>query len=249
MIPHLTPQSVYLVSSSADSSALPTIDYHIFFIPGNPGCIEYYHDFLSLLVSKFEDIDFAGVRIHVYGCSAANFVDGKGKSSEKGKILGLKGQIEYFEDKLQNYVEAQSLESGVSDGTNDPKKVKVILVGHSVGAYICMEILRRWKERKREVSEISNSTTTGNIQGTSVKESQRSRGLNGMDIVCLLGLWPTITEIAQSPSGRRLGVSSHGIMYKLKVPFVNICIVDAPNTIFSLSSWWRCASSYSCITS
>lgn len=217
MITHLTPQSVYLVSSSADSSALPTIDYHIFLIPGNPGCVGYYHDFLSLLVSIFEDSKFSGARIHVYGCSAANLVDDKGEDSGKGKILGLKGQIEYFEGKLQDYIEAQSLESDVSDGTNDSRTVKVILVGHSVGAYICMEILRHWKERKREASEISSATTTGNIQSTSIKMSQSSRGLLGVDFIGLLGLWPTITEIAQSPSGRRLGVSSHGVMYNLEI--------------------------------
>lgn len=61
---------------------------------------------------------------------------------------------------------------------------RVILVGHSVGAYIGLEILRRWREKGK-------------------KGEREVR----MRIMGYVGLWPTVTWIGRSPSGRKLGVS------------------------------------------
>ena len=243
--PHLDSQSVYLVSSHTTSSSDLVTDYHVFFVTGNPGCIGYYHAFLPLLISGFEDRGLLDVKLHVYGCSAANFVDDNEKY-KKGKILGLKGQIEYMEAKWQDYVNLQSLESRDRNGIDQRTRLKVVLMGHSVGAYMCMEILSRWKGREKEVSKQAAAGRPQSTIGEGVKDLE---GLQGVEIVGLIGLWPTITEIARSPSGRRLGVSNHVPIHNLKAPFVNKNIVDASNTTISLGNRCFCEGSYPCNTS
>jgi len=165
--PHLTPQSVYLPSSRTPAA------YHIFFITGNPGCIGYYHTFLSLLseATSPESVD-------TYGHSLANFIDESPEAEHSaGKVLGLQEQIDYVENLLDSYVSTNLLRAGAKS------PLKIILVGHSVGAYIGLEILRRRRQKER-------------------KEIQEQK----MQIVGYVGLWPTITWIGRSPSGRKLGV-------------------------------------------
>ncbi|KAJ0294557.1 hypothetical protein COL922a_014166, partial [Colletotrichum nupharicola] len=58
---------------------------------------------------------------------------------------------------------------------------KVILIGHSVGTYMAMEILRRHRETHSEKSEQQN-----------------------FDIVGGILLFPTVKDIAASPSGKKL---------------------------------------------
>lgn len=58
--------------------------------------------------------------------------------------------------------------------------MKVILVGHSVGSYIALELIRKWQE------------------------GGMGKGINILG-ACLL--FPTVTHIAKSPSGRKVGVS------------------------------------------
>lgn len=120
----------------------------------------------------------------VYGHSLANFVDEAPSPQAEhstGQVLGLQAQIEYVETVLDSYVSTGVLKMS---GAKSPRKV--ILVGHSVGAYIGIEILRRWREKGRKGME---------------------RGK--MQMVGYVGLWPTVTWIGRSPSGRKLGVSGH----------------------------------------
>jgi hypothetical protein len=97
-------------------------------------------------------------------------------------------------------------EDGVSyKGSHAEKrkvKVKVTLIGHSVGAYIGMEVLRLWKEE--HVPHLA-------------MESEALAGVE-MEIVSLIGLWPAITHIAESPSGRRLGVGAFWLCMISTVP-------------------------------
>jgi alpha-beta hydrolase superfamily lysophospholipase len=64
------------------------------------------------------------------------------------------------------------------------KDVRVILVGHSVGAYISLEIIRRL----------------------------RAQGMAGDDfekrVVGAVGLFPTVVDIARSESGMKAAVST-----------------------------------------
>lgn len=121
----------------------------------------------------------------MYGHSAANFnshISGNGSAAAAAAPLGLQGQVVFYVDLLREYVRGVRPERG---GEGE-KEVRVILMGHSVGAYIALEVLRRVQEgRKRG----------GGGEG------------QGMRIVGVVGLWPTVTHIARSASGVRMGVS------------------------------------------
>ena len=167
---HLTSQSVYIPCDSPRSPG-----YHVLFITGNPGCIGYYHTFLSLLADKL-----SGNAVNVYGQSLANFVEEPGSRSKQVKTLGLQEQIDHVEELLINYVENLPLSMKTDRAAEQPK---VILVGHSVGAYIGLELLRRRREREKHTQTKDNFHVCGYI-----------------------GLWPTVTWIRRSPSGLKLAV-------------------------------------------
>lgn len=110
--------------------------------------------------------------------------------------LGLQGQIEDVEVRLWSQVMRREQEDEElaememngedEDADEDEEKlggVKVILVGHSVGAYILIELMRR----------------AGNT-------------MKGKAIVGGICLFPSIVDISKSRSGRTLGVSTSTIV-------------------------------------
>ncbi|OJJ48257.1 hypothetical protein ASPZODRAFT_130216 [Penicilliopsis zonata CBS 506.65] len=136
-----------------------TTDTSVFFIPGNPGLVEYYHLFLSLLSSQLQDA------CSIYGCSLGGFI-------ERTRLYSLEEQIGYVEGCLEKFIASRGA-----------KKTKVILIGHSVGSYIAMEIIRRHHEKN--TAEKNNNDISFEIIGGTM-------------------LFPTVMEIADSPSGRKL---------------------------------------------
>lgn len=161
-------------------------EYHIFFITGNPGLMAYYHKFLASLSNLFnEDQDISnGVNgVHIYGHSLGGF---NTTAEEETKVApyGLQQQIDYVETTLESYVRAQNSirKSQQAIETSSQRPLKVILMGHSVGAYILLEVLRR----SRKQLSLGGET--------------------GMEVVGGVLLFPTVTHIAKSPSGLKLGV-------------------------------------------
>lgn len=153
----------------------------IFFVSGNPGLIGYYHPFLSLL-SKYldqsdgeESANFPSFQI--YGCSLGGFEIGEQQPSHPPKSdLDLEDQICFVQGKLAALMEEKAIGKGRVDANS---RQKVILIGHSVGAYIAMEILRRHREASPE---------------------------SDFDIIGGAMLFPTVKDIAASPSGQKLTV-------------------------------------------
>ncbi|KAJ5317616.1 hypothetical protein N7508_002124, partial [Penicillium antarcticum] len=165
----------------------------IFFISGNPGLIGYYHPFLSLLstyltpenITENENGDIQP-SFQIYGCSLGGFELHDAKTPNKppknqsdNVDLDLEDQIRFLQGKLSTIMKKET--SSITVG----KKRKVILIGHSVGAYIAMEILRRHRE---------------NISGSDSKEEKG----NEFDIIGGAMLFPTVVDIAASASGRKL---------------------------------------------
>ena len=161
----------------------PKRAYIVFFITGNPGLIEYYRTFLTHIYGSLTSSSFTSpesTAFHVYGRSLsgfeASFASRTAKSDHEGHLpFSLQEQIFKVQDELENLVrEVKRLQ-----GTQD---VQVILMGHSVGSYILLEVTRRLREKAK-------------------KEKDAVRVVGG---VCL---FPTVTHIAKSDSGKKATVS------------------------------------------
>lgn len=188
-------------------------DTTIFFISGNPGLISYYHPFLSLLAKHLaadqgeeEEKECSTPKpvsetsFRIYGCSLGGFEiteqsqnhrsseesssspngrQNKSKSNgESRELYNLEEQISFVQGKLNQ------LMRNISSG----KKQRVILIGHSVGTYMALEILRRHRETMTE----SQSDGTDNTPD--------------FDIIGGIMLFPTVMDISASPSGQKLTV-------------------------------------------
>lgn len=189
----ITPNSFIHIPEGPSTDEPPVT---IVFITGNPGLIGYYHTFLSLLSSKLAACT-PDTRFQVYGHSLSGFeIDDStfGSTSDAPKA-GLKpeadasndyydveGQISFVQRRLDEFL---SIHGG---GGNAGKRQKVILMGHSLGTYIAMEVLRRHRERQKAAVAIS---ATADVD---------------FDIIGGVMLFPTVVDIAKSPSGRKLKV-------------------------------------------
>ncbi|PGH01988.1 hypothetical protein GX51_04920 [Blastomyces parvus] len=117
------------------------------------------------------------------------------------KLYNLSEQIEHVERNLTDFVDAWRAKMGrrkqkgdsihicaaQGGGEEEPRQrggVNVILIGHSVGAYVAMEIIRRHRESNTLASK-------GDDDGA-------------MDIIGGILLFPTVVDIAKSSSGRKL---------------------------------------------
>ncbi len=207
------------------SSGPPGRHYHVYFLPGNPACVGYYHPFLVALAERLrrgdghrrpvpggnpshrlkrpeqegkeasEDgrLSPPPPRVSVYAASYRNFTDpapeeteeteeARTAGSSRHRVLSLQEAITDVEARLERYAAA----AAKAEERSGP--VRVILVGHSVGAYVGLEILRRRAETARQPAAADPA----------------------LRVVGFVALFPTVTEIAQSPSGRRFAVSAGG---------------------------------------
>ena len=153
-----------------------TQDYLIYFITGNPGLILYYQPFLSKLHSLLvQSSSTESARFHICGHSLKGFESPNDKYVElPEKPLSLAQQIEYQDGLLYDHIRSHRKRTG-----NTPK---VILMGHSVGAYILLELIKNHPKR--------------------IEEGERD-----FDLIGGVLLFPTITHIAQSPLGMVASVS------------------------------------------
>lgn len=158
-------------------------DYLIFMIGGNPGLISYYEPFLETLHALLCSPSAAETaRFYVYGSSLAGFENSHlANGEESSGPLGLPDQIQNTEDLIYNqitlYRKANSFEK---------PPPKVVLIGHSVGAYILLEMIRRHRKRIEDGDD------------------------EDFDLIGGILLFPTIVNIAKSPLGLFASVSSHG---------------------------------------
>ncbi|KAJ5576005.1 hypothetical protein N7535_002931 [Penicillium sp. DV-2018c] len=196
MTSKITPNTFLTTTGSSSASDQKTT---IFFISGNPGLIRYYHPFLSLLsryLDENKDKTSSNLlpQFQIYGSSLGGFEipeDGSSASSPPRSTNGidLEDQIRFVQGKLSALVEDNNSkykyqsQDGIDKEKEKKPKQKIILIGHSVGAYIAMEILRRHRE--------AATSPTG--------ESE-----SDFDIIGGVMLFPTIQDIASSPSGQKL---------------------------------------------
>ncbi|KAI7271954.1 hypothetical protein KC345_g7158 [Hortaea werneckii] len=205
----------------------------IFFITGNPGLIAYYGPFLDRLQSLLCDDEglVGGSRCYTYGASLAGFeVNGDRPSKSHSASIqdapyGLQEQIDHVAARLEHV--AGSVKS--SEG----QRVPVILIGHSVGSYILLEIVSKWQSRQKEGS---SSSPHGIIGG-----------------ICL---FPTVVDIAKSPTGRRMTpllnipafpTAVHYIARSLRllpfwvVAYLVALVAGMPNTMATITAAFLCS--------
>jgi pimeloyl-ACP methyl ester carboxylesterase len=183
--------TIYL--ASPDPPVNPeNITYLIYFITGNPGLIEYYRSFLTnLYVHLYPNHD-----IQVFGRSLSGFeVDSP--DSNTGAIEHI-GSIEYSGSlpsipKESSAPPPYSLEEQITHSQaaleglvrsvrkRQTNEIRIIVIGHSVGSYILLELIHR----------IRLQTCTSRGPSTAIR------------IAGGICLFPTVTDIAQSPSGRK----------------------------------------------
>jgi pimeloyl-ACP methyl ester carboxylesterase len=151
--------------------------YLIFFITGNPGLISYYDTFLAslnYLLSSESPLDgYLSPTFLIFGQSLAGFEDEDVPLKSKGGApYRLTEEIDFTLDALKG----QKIPGGDRKGEDFDG---IVLIGHSVGSYILLEILRKLRDAEHLGSRI------------------RIRGG--------ILLFPTITHISKSPNGKKLG--------------------------------------------
>ena len=145
----------------------------IYFVCGNPGLIEYYSDFFNCLRGLLKTSE-GGTAYDIYGRNLLGFSDDDHEPfGSDNEPWDLDGQIEGI------YADVAERRIAMDDEKEKPKPYDfVILMGHSVGAYISVEICHRH-----------------------MKSPERHPHLN---LQYGFLLFPTLTHIAQSPSGTRV---------------------------------------------
>ncbi|PWY72906.1 hypothetical protein BO70DRAFT_381698 [Aspergillus heteromorphus CBS 117.55] len=213
--PHITPDSFFhtIPSQPQSSSSPPTL---IYFISGNPGLISYYTPFLTLLAENLKPLTAPGPgpshqsdpasdsdsRIfHIHGHSLAGFElsdrgnnDSNSSSSTAGDHYhNLEEQICFVQRKLNAFVRDIPRE----DSGSSPPKPNVILIGHSVGGYIAMEVINRHLHGYRHRQPHGEQGSIMTPDGDDDNDVQ-------FNITGGVMLFPTVVDIALSPSGRKL---------------------------------------------
>ncbi|XP_024026843.1 lipid droplet-associated hydrolase [Morus notabilis] len=98
--------------------------FHVLFIPGNPGVVTFYIDFMESL------FELLGGRVSV---TVVGHISHTKQNWEHGMLFSLQEQIdhkvEFIKQEFPN------------------NEVPIILVGHSIGGYICIETFKRIPEK------------------------------------------------------------------------------------------------------
>ena len=187
------------LSTSLFSSPTPTstdfqVEHLLLFIPGNPGLIGYYSTFISRLSAGLPSpwgvlgLSHAGFYVvSEAGWDAGGEENRMGKGTGVGGTWSLNEQVEMKVELLKWVARWCGERCGGKRGN-----LKVVLVGHSMGAWVAMEMARCLFEESRR-SERSSAQDDG---GKHPAVEWNIEVLGGSL------LFPTITHIAKSKSGR-----------------------------------------------
>lgn len=165
----------------------PSKSVLIFFIPGNPGLVEYYRQFLAHIKKRLsslvahDDKSSQQIQYFIHGASLAGFdISGSRKipSATEGLPLSLDAQVEDVYRRLEATAARVRLENDIKGD------LPVVVMGHSIGAFMTLQVVAKWQKL--------------------AKQHQTAMRLSAG--VCL---FPTIFELDISPTGRQVGVSGN----------------------------------------
>ncbi|KAL2162911.1 hypothetical protein VTH06DRAFT_6747 [Thermothelomyces fergusii] len=161
-------------------------------IPGNPGLVAYYEPFLKTLRKLLDGRENeAGCRyaFHIYGRNLLGF-DDEDHEPRFGTATTSGARTEPFtlEDQIRGVCAGVQ---GVNSGTLGDGRTfdQVILIGHSVGAYIALEVFHRHHQARREI--VCDGAPDA---------------LASVNLKSAILLFPTVSHIAQSSSGQKLNL-------------------------------------------
>ncbi|XP_023690506.1 lipid droplet-associated hydrolase [Paramormyrops kingsleyae] len=99
-------------------------------IPGNPGLVGFYRPFMRTLWQSFQGLHPVWAVSHAGHCVPPDSMDmtEDGPLLETHDVFGLRGQIEHKMAFLKRHV---------------PRDTKLVLIGHSIGCYIILEMMKR----------------------------------------------------------------------------------------------------------
>ena len=197
---------------STDSIDGESQDYLIYFLPGNPGLIRYYQPFIHKLYTLLSSCSTTeSARFHICGHSHGGFETAH--HGKKVEPLGLGQQIKDQEQLLYNHIKSHRSRTG--------RNPKVILMGHSVGCYMLLELIQQHRDKIQELID---------QHGDKIEEGEED-----FDLIGGILLFPTITHIAKSPLGMVFGVCTLDALLGL---LLNLYDIENPsNSVFSGSCW------------
>lgn len=157
----------------------------IFFITGNPALIEYYTPFLKYLHSLLSS-SIQSYEIHIHAQSLPGFEIAADSDPYRNlnfkRPNGLLDQIQASFSALEAAILCCS-ESPPNANTGEVEEPTIVLIGHSVGAYIALELLHGQR-----------FDTSPSAQGRPIPIKP--------NIAAVICLFPTIVHIAKSRSGQ-----------------------------------------------
>ena len=132
----MTQELLYPAKSAAqDANAR---HYLIYFITGNPGLIDYYEPFLSHLRSLLDETEKrSSAALHIYGRNLAGFDDA---DHEPFTASSPPHDVDYQVKSRYEHLSSMRIPSGPRQGQPFDE---VIVMGHSVGTYITLELFHR----------------------------------------------------------------------------------------------------------
>jgi hypothetical protein len=178
--------TLYPVTSSESH---PSKQILVYFVTGNPGLISYYSDFVKTVQSNLSKLSvpqksnlYQDSNIIFHGASLDGFEVTRPSDPDLKFPLSLPQQISRVKKNVERKVAELFSAQGKSAEDNEP--MPVVLMGHSVGAYILLEVIAQWQADQQD--------------GKSKDSIWRP--------VAGINLFPTVTEIAKSEKGRQLSV-------------------------------------------
>ena len=202
----------------ADSIDGGSQDYLIYFLPGNPGLIRYYEPFLyrlHYLLSTCSTTESS--RFHICGHSHSGFETAY--HGKKFQPLGLGQQIKDQEQLLYKHIESHRNRTG-----HNPK---VILMGHSVGCYMLLELVQQHRDKIQELIK---------QHGDKIEDDEED-----FDLIGGILLFPTITHIAKSPLGMVFGVCTSDALLDL---LLNLYDTESSSNSVFPSNYWKYRESF-----
>ncbi|CAN0847386.1 Lipid droplet-associated hydrolase [Linum grandiflorum] len=147
----------------------PTL--HVLFVPGNPGVVSFYKDFLESLYGSLRG---------TATITAIGHIGHTKKNYEHGKLFSLQQQINHKVDFISHELQET--------------KVPIVLVGHSIGSHIAMETLRQKGDKVMYFVGLYPFMMSNPLskKQASISKVSRSRFLSGLMsfMVAFIGILP-----------------------------------------------------------